>query len=118
MIQNILIVDDSATDRNFLEQLLRKAGYGVSTALNGSLALQQVQQSRPDAILMDVNMPEMDGFAATRKLKSDERTKSIPVYFVTGKNQKADMAWAQMLGARGYVTKPYSEAQILELFKG
>lgn len=118
MIHNILIVDDSATDRNFLEQLLRKAGYAVSTALNGSLALTQVQQNPPDAILMDVNMPEMDGFAATRKLKSDASTKGIPIFFVTGKNQKADMAWASMLGARGYVTKPYSEEQILALFKG
>jgi CheY-like chemotaxis protein len=65
-----------------------------------------------------VNMPGMDGFAATRRLKADDATKRIPVVFVTGKNQKADVAWARMLGAKGYITKPYSREQILEQLKG
>ena len=62
---------------------------------------------------MDVNMPDMDGFAATRALKANAQTKAIPVVFVTSKNQKADMAWGQMLGAKGYIAKPYSPEQIL-----
>jgi twitching motility two-component system response regulator PilH len=85
----------------------------VATATNGTQALASVKRNRPDAILMDVNMPEMDGFAATRALQGDAETKGIPVILVTAKNQKADKAWGQMLGAKGYVTKPFSDEQLL-----
>jgi twitching motility two-component system response regulator PilH len=67
---------------------------------------------------MDVNMPEIDGFAANRMLKEDQATRDIPVVFVSGKNQKADMAWGQMLGAKGYITKPYSREQIIAQLQG
>ena len=69
-------------------------------------------------ILMDVNMPEMDGFAATRALRGDPKTKDIPVVLVTAKDQKADKAWGQMLGAKGYVTKPYTDEQVLAAVRG
>jgi twitching motility two-component system response regulator PilH len=72
-----------------------------------------VKRHKPDAILMDVNMPEMDGYAATRALRGDAQTRDIPVVLVTAKNQKADRAWGQMLGAKGYVTKPYSDDEVL-----
>lgn len=63
---------------------------------------------------MDVNMPEMDGFAAIRNLRNDPETKGIPVVLVTSKDQKADKAWGQMLGAKGYITKPYTDEQVLD----
>ena len=85
----------------------------VSTAENGQQALDTAKRSKPDAILMDVNMPVMDGFAATRALRGDSNTKAIPVVLVTAKDQKADKAWGQMLGAAGYVTKPYTDEQVL-----
>ena len=113
MARNILIVEDSQVDRTRLEQLLGTAGYLVSTAENGEQAIASVKRSKPDAILMDVNMPGMDGFAATRALRGDAETKDIPVVLVTAKDQKADKAWGRMLGARGYVGKPYSEEEIL-----
>lgn len=113
MTRAILIVDDNAADRTRLERLLSGAGYLVSTAGDGAEALASVRRSRPDAILMDVNMPGMDGFAATRALRADEGSKDIPVVLVTAKDQKADKAWGQMLGARGYVTKPYTDEQLL-----
>lgn len=113
MPRNILVVDDNRTDRDRLQKLLGDAGYTVSTAENGAQALDAVKRSKLDAILMDVNMPEMDGFAATRVLRGDADTKDIPVVLVTAKNQKADMAWGQMLGARSYVTKPYTDEQVL-----
>ena len=72
----------------------------------------------PSLILIDVDMPELDGFATTRRLKSDAVTRDIPVVFVTGRNQKADMAWGRILGARGYISKPYSRAQVLEQLGG
>jgi twitching motility two-component system response regulator PilH len=113
MAKTILIVEDNQTDRTRLERLLSGAGYAVTTAENGVQALAAVKRSRPDAILMDVNMPEMDGFAATRALRGDAATKSIPVVLVTAKDQKADKAWGQMLGAAGYVTKPFTDEQML-----
>ena len=113
MARNILIVEDSQVDRTRLETLLSGAGFAVSTAENGEQAIASVKRSKPDAILMDVNMPGMDGFAATRALRNDGDTKDIPVVLVTAKDQKADKAWGQMLGAKGYITKPYTDEQML-----
>jgi len=113
MARSILIVEDSHADRSRLEKLLSDAGYLVSSAESGTQALDAVKRSKPDAIFMDVNMPGMDGFAATRALRNDSSTKDIPVVLVTSKDQKADIAWGQMLGAKAYITKPYTDEQIL-----
>src|SRR3954467_6134213 len=113
MARHILIVEDSQVDRARLEQLLSTNGFPVSLAENGEQAIASVKRSKPDAILMDVNMPGMDGFAATRALRGDATNKDIPAGLGTPKDQKADKAWGQMLGARGYVTKPYSDDQVL-----
>jgi twitching motility two-component system response regulator PilH len=113
MAQTFLIVEDNQVDRTRLEDLLSKAGYIVSSAENGAQAIAAAQRNRPDAIFMDVNMPGMDGFAATRALRADALTKDIPVILVTAKDQKADKAWGQMLGAKGYITKPYTDEQVL-----
>ena len=114
MKTNIFVVVDSQLDLLRLVKLLEEAGYSVSTASNGLEAIELVQQLPPALILMDVNMPQMDGFAATRALRGGEHTKSIPVVLVTAKDQKADKAWGQMLGAKGYITKPFSDATLLE----
>ncbi len=113
MTRNILIVEDNQVDRTRLEKLLGTAGYIVSTVTDGEQAIASVKRNKPDAILMDVNMPGMDGFAATRALRGDADTKDIPVVLVTAKDQKADKAWGQMLGAKGYITKPYTDEQVL-----
>ena len=114
MVRKVLVVEDNQIDRTRLVKVLSDAGYEVSTAENGLQAIDQVKSNKPDAILMDVNMPEMDGFAATRALRGDKDTKHIPVILVTAKDQKADKAWGQMLGAKGYVTKPFTDEQLLE----
>jgi twitching motility two-component system response regulator PilH len=113
MTRHILIVEDSQVDRARLEKLLTASGFQVTTAESGEQAIASVKRAKPDAILMDVNMPGMDGFAATRALRGDNDTKDIPVVLVTAKDQKADKAWGQMLGAKGYITKPYTDDQIL-----
>ena len=113
MARTILVVEDNQNDRNRLENILSAAGYQVATAGNGDEALASVKRNKPDAILMDVNMPGMDGFAATRALRGDDATKDIPVVLVTAKDQKADKAWGQMLGAKGYITKPFTDEQLL-----
>lgn len=113
MAHTILIVEDNQADRSRLEKLLSEAGYLVSCVESGAQAIAAAQRSKPDAIFMDVNMPGMDGFAATRALRDDSKTKDIPVVLVTSKDQKADKAWGQMLGAKGYITKPYTDDQVL-----
>lgn len=113
MFHRVLIIDDALADRTHLEQIVSRAGHTALLADSGAQGIERARRDKPDVILMDVNMPDMDGFAATRKLKADDATKHIPVIFVTSKNQKAEMAWGQMLGAKGYVTKPYSAEQIL-----
>ncbi|HVZ46055.1 MAG TPA: response regulator [Ramlibacter sp.] len=113
MRRRILIVDDALADRRSLEGILAEAGHAVLSAESGEEAIERARTDRPDVILMDVNMPDLDGFATTRRLKADDATKDIPVVFVTGKHQKADIAWGRMLGARGYVGKPYTREDIL-----
>ena len=114
MARTVLIVDDAHVDRQILERIVAEAGCLTLMAESGQQAIERALRDKPDLILMDVNMPDMDGFAATRKLKADDATKHIPIVFVTGKNQKADIAWGQMLGAKGHVAKPYSREQIVE----
>lgn len=116
MAKDVLIVDDSQVDRTNLENILSEAGgYSLRMATNGQEALDEVAKKVPDVVLMDVNMPVMDGFAATRALRNDAATKDLPVILVTSKDQKADKAWGKMLGAFGYITKPYSDSEILDL---
>ena len=117
MVRTVLVVEDNQIDRTRLVKVLSDAGYEVSTAENGLQAIDQVKRNKPEAILMDINMPEMDGFAATRALRGDKDTKHIPVILVTAKDQKADKAWGQMLGAKGYITKPYEDSEVLTLVR-
>ena len=117
MARTILVVEDDQIQRSRLEQLLGNAGYQVSTANNGTEALATVKREKPDLIVMDATMPAIDGFAAARRWDSDDATKGIPVVFVTGKNQKADLAWGKIPGDKRCVAKRYSEQQIFEPLK-
>ena len=112
-IQKVLIVDDARPDLMNLERIVSAAGYTTLTATNGQQAVEMSKSALPDVILMDVNMDQMDGFAATRAIGGDAATKSIPVVLVTSKHPTADRVWAQMLGVKGYVTQPYPPDQIL-----
>ena len=112
-MSKILIVDDSPVDVQNLQNILMDAGHLVTVATSGADGVAKAKASPPDIIMMDVNMPGLDGFSAARQLTKDAGTKGIPVVFVTGKDQKADRAFAQMLGAKGFVTKPYTADQIL-----
>jgi len=114
-MKKVLVVDDAPVDRMQIERILVEADCLVITAADGNEAIAKARAEKPAIIFMDVNMPGLDGFGATRKLSADPATKGIPVVFVTAKNQKADRVWAQMLGARGYVTKPYVPQAVLDL---
>jgi twitching motility two-component system response regulator PilH len=112
-MKKVLVVDDSNVDRTNLERIVADAGAVVITASSGTEALSKARENRPSLIMLDVNMPGLDGFSTARQLAADPATKGIPVVFVTSKDQKADRVFAQMLGAKGFVTKPYSAADIV-----
>ncbi len=116
-IRSILCVDDAPADLRLMASTLADAGYDVATAQNGKQAVEAAAAKKPDLIFMDVNMPEMDGFQATRTLSGSADTKMIPVVLVTSKDQKADRVWAQMLGVKGYITKPYPPQALLDMVK-
>ena len=112
-MKKVLVVDDAPVDAQNLQRIFADAGWVVIGASNGAEAVAKAKAELPDMIMMDVNMPGLDGFGAARQLMQDPATKGIPVVFVTSKDQKADRVFAQMLGAKGFVTKPYSADDIL-----
>jgi twitching motility two-component system response regulator PilH len=112
-----LVVEDTDDIRFFLSKLLQDR-YQVISAASGTDGLRLAALApRPDLILLDVLMPDMDGYAACRLLGNESATKDIPVVFVTSKKQKADRLWAQMQGGKAYVTKPYSADAIIDQLK-
>ncbi|HLW11959.1 MAG TPA: response regulator [Casimicrobiaceae bacterium] len=112
-IKRILVVDDSPTERHMLKDLLTKAGYEVVSSENGDDAIRKARQAKPDLILMDVVMPGLNGFQATRAISRDPETKSIPVIMCTSKSQETDKIWALRQGARDYVVKPVDRDVLL-----
>ncbi len=112
-VKKVLIVDDVNTDLTKLEKIVSEAGYIVITAVNGTDAVEKTKSMHPDAVLLDVIMPDMNGFQVCRAIKSDEATKDIPVVIVSSKGEKTDQVWGQEQGAQGYITKPYTPDQIV-----
>lgn len=117
MSKKILVVDDSQVELANLRSLLNDHGYQTVTATTGREAIDRALAELPNLILLDIMMPDMDGYEANRRLRQDPKTKSIPVVFVSSKNQKADQIWATMQGAKALVGKPYTPEQILQTVK-
>ncbi len=113
-VKKVLVVDDSTADLLNLQKIISDAGYLVITATSGQESIDKAKSESPDIIFMDIVMDSMDGYQACRELTQDEKTKDIPVVFVTSKNQKADRMWAEMQGGKALITKPYTPDQILE----
>lgn len=109
----ILVVDDSPTQLTNLVKIVQGQGHDVVTATNGMEGIEKAQQEQPDLILMDVVMPELNGFQATRKITRNPATESIPVILVTTKDQETDKVWGERQGAFGYVVKPPVEAELV-----
>ena len=112
-ISKIMVVDDSPTERHFLGELLTKQGYQVVMAESGEEALEKAKQLKPDLILMDVVMPGLNGFQATRAITKAEETKNIPVIMCTSKGQETDKVWGMRQGACDYIVKPVNKDDLL-----
>jgi len=113
----ILIVDDSPTETFRFKEILTKHGYEVLEATNGADGVTIAQAELPDLVLMDVVMPGVNGFQATRQIARGETTKDIPVVIVSTKDQATDWVWGKRQGARDYLTKPVDENKLIEVIQ-
>jgi two-component system alkaline phosphatase synthesis response regulator PhoP/two-component system response regulator VicR len=113
MSRKILIVDDEEVIRKFLKIHLVKLGYEVAEAGDGVQALEQLGKDDFDLLICDILMPKKDGWEVIREMKSNPKTKSIPVIVLTAKNEDSDMFKGYNLGANYYMTKPFTKAQLI-----
>lgn len=109
----VLIVDDSPTETHAFASILRESGHEVLTAENGTQGVAIAQQQQPDVVLMDIVMPGLNGFQATRQLSKGTDTAHIPVIIVTTKDQETDRVWGARQGAKGYLVKPINKSVLL-----
>jgi len=110
-----MVVDDSMTVRRVTQRLLAREGYQVVAAKDGVDALEQLQSITPDVMLVDIEMPRMDGFDLTRNVRDDERTRNIPIIMITSRTAAKHRNYAMELGVNAYLGKPYREEELLAL---
>ncbi len=113
-IKKILVVDDSPAELENIRNIVSKAGFQVITANSGNIAVSKAVAEIPDMIFMDIVMDDLDGYGACRQILANEETSEIPILFVSTKGTRADHMWAQRQGARGLISKPYKDSDILD----
>ncbi len=113
-IKKILIVDDSPTERHMLSAMLIPHGYQIIMAEDGAQAIAKAKTDLPDLVLMDIVMPGINGFQATRLFVNDELLEEIPIIICSTKGQEIDKIWGMRQGARDYIAKPVIEAELLQ----
>ena len=114
-MSKVLIVDDSPSQLVGMKRTVEKLGHQVVTAEDGAAGVEAAKRELPDLILMDVVMPNLNGFQATRTLSRESTTRDIPVVLVTTKDQDTDRMWGMRQGARAYLTKPFSESDLSDV---
>ena len=112
-VKKILVIDDSPTERHVLVEILKRGEYDIITAESGEEGIEKARSEQPDLILMDVVMPGLNGYQATRTLTRDEATKHIPIIVCTSKGQETDKIWGLRQGAHDYLTKPINGDELL-----
>lgn len=110
----ILIVDDSETQVASMVEILKKEGHEVMTVTDGESGVKYTKLQKPDLVLMDIVMPGLNGFQATRQITHDPQTKHIPVVLITTKNQETDRVWGTRQGAKAYLVKPVPDDVLME----
>lgn len=111
--KRILIIEDSPSQTQMLKQLLSKHGYETSTAGDGKEGLEKVKLIKPDLVLLDIVMPDMNGFQVARQITQNPKNAHIPVIVVSTKSMATDKLWAKRQGASDYVTKPVNEEELM-----
>ncbi len=118
MTKRILVVEDQEDLRGVLRDLFTSSGYIVIEAIDGATGVARAKSDRPDIILMDIQMPTIDGYEATRQIKADPNLTSVPIVAVSSFAMKGDEEKARAAGCDDYVTKPYSPVQLLRMVRG
>ena len=113
----ILIVDDSPSQLMGIRRIVEKLGHEALTAEDGAAGVEAAKRELPDLILMDVVMPNLNGFQATRSITREPSTKHIPIVLVTTKDQDTDRVWGMRQGAKAYITKPFSESELADMIQ-
>jgi twitching motility two-component system response regulator PilH len=116
-VAHIVVIDDSPTEIYVLQTMLERNGHNVSVAKDAEEGIALVKRSQPDAVLMDVVMPGMNGFQATRELNKNTETAHIPVIIVTTKDQQTDKIWGMRQGAKDYLVKPVKESDLMGILR-
>ncbi|MBT8087224.1 MAG: response regulator [Gammaproteobacteria bacterium] len=111
----VLIIDDSPTELHLFQNMLERSGFDTLVADSGEEGMKTAKSAQPDCILMDVVMPGMNGFQATRKLTKDPATADIPIIMITGKDQETDKIWGMRQGAVEYLVKPVAEKDLVKM---
>lgn len=113
----VLVIDDSPSEMAKLRDMLSKNNFQVLEASNGEQGCQMAVDHLPDVILMDVVMPEMNGFQATRKITRGKTTAHIPIIMISTKNQETDRVWGKRQGAKEYITKPIDDSSLVQIIR-
>ena len=116
-MSKVLVVDDSPTEIHQFREMLEQMGHQVIVAENGRDGVAMAAREQPDVVLMDIVMPDMNGFQATRAISRGADTKHIPVIIVSSKNQETDKVWGQRQGAKGYITKPVDTKELVNVMQ-
>jgi CheY-like chemotaxis protein len=112
--KTILVVDDSATVRKLISGKLEKSGHSVYCAVDGMDALEKIEELLPDLILLDINMPRMDGYTVCKMIRTNDKTKDVPVVMISGKDGFFDKVRGRMAGTTGYITKPFGPETLMK----
>jgi len=113
----ILVVEDNLSQRQMISELLRNNGLSVTVVSDGMEALEQIQKSKPDLIVLDIVMPKMNGYEVCRRLKNDVKTKSVPVVMCSSKGEDFDRFWGLRNGADAYVVKPFQPIELISTIR-
>ena len=114
---NILIIEDDPEAARILELSLKREKYKITIALNGTQGLVAVQTLQPDLVLLDLMLPDIDGYEVCRRIRANPLTAELPIIVVSARTQEADKLMAAQLGANGYLTKPYRRANLLAMIQ-
>lgn len=117
VMSTVLVVEDSPSQREMIIDLLKGSGLSVMVATDGMEALQHLQASCPDIVVMDIVMPKMNGYELCRKLKTDPKTQNVPVIMCSSKGEEFDRYWGMKQGADAYIVKPFQPRELMATIK-
>ena len=116
-MSTVLVVEDSLAQRQMISDLLKGSGLTVTVASDGVEALEQIQRSSPDVVVLDIVMPRMNGYEVCRRLKADPKTQNVPVVMCSSKGEEFDRFWGMKHGADAYIAKPFQPTELIGTVK-